>query len=186
MTTTYHPSEDVTKEMNKEELQVYQELIGILLWSVDIFRVDILLEVSLLSSQLEFPRVGYLHAVYRVFGYLKQVPKRKLYFDPRKPIISEDIFQKFDWEYFYPDACEPIPLDMPRTRGKSVSTHCFVDANHAGDKTTRISMTEILIFCNITPIIWNRKIQNGVETSNVWVRVHCYEELCLDDSRITI
>ena len=30
MTTTYHPSEDVIKEMNAEGLQVYQELIGIL------------------------------------------------------------------------------------------------------------------------------------------------------------
>ena len=32
MSTTYHPSEDVTKEMNAEVLQVYQELIGILSW----------------------------------------------------------------------------------------------------------------------------------------------------------
>ena len=127
--------------MNAEGLQVYQELIGILHWAVKIGRVDILLEVSLLSSQLAFPRVGHLQAVYRVFGYLKQVPKRKLYFDPRKPMISEDIFQKFDWEYFYPDACEPIPLDIPIPRGKSVSTHFFVDDNHAGDNTTGRSIT---------------------------------------------
>ena len=106
--------------MNSEGLHVYQELIGILRWAVKIVRLDMFLEVFLLSSQLAFPRVGHLQAVYRVFGYLKQVPKRKLYFDPRKPMISEDRFQKFDWEDFYPDACEPIPLDMPRPRGKSV------------------------------------------------------------------
>ena len=53
---------------------------------------------------------------------------------------------------------------MPIPRGKFVSTHCFVDANHAGDKKTRRSMTGILIFCNRTPIIWHRKRQNGVET----------------------
>ena len=106
--------------MSAEGLQVYQELIGILLWEVDIGRVDILLEVFLLSSQLAFLRVGHLQAVYRVFGYLKQVPNRKLYFDTRKLMISEDRFQKFDWEDFYPDAFEPIPLDMPRPRGKSV------------------------------------------------------------------
>ena len=52
MATTYHPSEDVTKEMNAESLQVYQELICILLWEVEIGGVDILLELSLLSSQL--------------------------------------------------------------------------------------------------------------------------------------
>ena len=46
-----------------------------------------------------------------------------------------------------------------------MSTHCFVDANHAGDKTTRRSMTGILIFCNRAPIIWHSKRQNRVETS---------------------
>ena len=92
MATTYHPSEDVTKEMNAEGLQVDQELIGILRWAVDIGRVDILLEVHLLSSQLALLRVGNIQAVYRDFGYLKQAPNCKLYFDPRKPMISEDRF----------------------------------------------------------------------------------------------
>ena len=117
--------------MNTEGLQVYQELIGILCWSVYIVMVDIILEVSLLSFQLVLPRVGHLQAVYIVFEYLKQVPKRKLYFDQRKPMISEDIFQKFDWGYFYPDACKPIPLYMPIPRGKSVLNYCFVDSNHS-------------------------------------------------------
>ena len=139
--------------MNAEGLQVYQELIGIIRWEVDIGGLDILLEVSLLSSQLALSRVEHIQAVYRMFGYLKQVPKRKLYFDPRKPIISEERFQKFDWGDFYSEACEPIPFDIPRPRGQYVLTHCFVDANHAGDKTTRRSMTGIYIFCNRSPII---------------------------------
>ena len=151
--------------MNAEELQVYQDLIGILCWAVDIARINILLEVYLLASQLALPRVGHLKTVYRVFGYLKQVPKLKMYFDPSKPMISKDIFQKFYWEDLYPNACEPTPLDMPRPRGKSVSTHCFVDANHVGDKTTRISITGIIKFCNRSRIIWHSKRTNGVETS---------------------
>ena len=44
-------------------------------------------------------------------------------------------------------------------------THCFVDANHPGDKTTRRFMTGILIFCNRALVIWHSKRQNGVETS---------------------
>ena len=80
-------------------------------------------------------------------------------------MTSEDRFQNFDWEYFYPDAFKPIPLDMPRSRGNSVSTHCFVDENHAGHKTTRRSMTGILIFCSRAPIIWQSKRRNSVETS---------------------
>ena len=87
-------------------------------WAVKIGRVDILLEVSLLSSHLALPRVVHLQAVYRIFGYLKQVTKKKLYFDPIKPSISEDRFKSFDWEDFYKDAQEPIPIDMPSPRGK--------------------------------------------------------------------
>ena len=44
-------------------------------------------------------------------------------------------------------------------------THYLVEANHAGDNTTRRSMTGILIFCNRYSIICNSKRQNGLETS---------------------
>ena len=116
MLTRYHPSEEVSKEMNAKGVQTYQELIGILRWAVEIGRVDILLEVSLLSSHLELPRVGHLQAVYHIFGNLKQVPKRKIYFDPINPSISEDRFKSFDCEDFYKDTQEPIPIDMPSLR----------------------------------------------------------------------
>ena len=165
MSISYHTSEDVTREINAEGLHTYQELIGILRCMIEIGKIDILLEVSLLSSHLELPRIGHLQSVYRIFGYLKQVPKRRLYFDPKKTIMSEDKFHIFGWEDFYKDAIEYIPLDMPETRGLSMWTHCFVDANHASDKTTRRSMTGILIFYNREPIIWNSKQQNRVETS---------------------
>ena len=103
--------------------------------------------------------------MYRIFGYLKQLPKQKLYFDSKKPIISEDRFKIFYWEDFYKDSREPISLDITEPRGLSMLTHCFVDKNHAGDKTTRRSRTGILVFCNRVPIIWHNKQQNGVETS---------------------
>ena len=103
MSTSYHPSEDVTREMNAGGLHIYQELIGILRWAIEIGRIDILLKVSLISSHLALHRIGHLKAVYWIFGYLKQVPKRRLYSDPKKSIISEDRFQIFDWEDFYKD-----------------------------------------------------------------------------------
>ena len=66
MSTSYHPSEDSTKELNVEGVQFYQELIGILQWAVAIGRVNILLEVSLLSSHLALPIIGHLQAVYHI------------------------------------------------------------------------------------------------------------------------
>ena len=46
-----------------------------------------------------------------------------------------------------------------------VSTHCFVDTDHAGDRVTRISQTGVLIFVNKAPILWYSKKQNTVDTS---------------------
>ena len=43
MSTSYHRSEDVTKELNVEGVKFYQELIGILILAVEIGRADILL-----------------------------------------------------------------------------------------------------------------------------------------------
>ena len=62
-------------------------------------------------------------------------------------------------------AKERLPSDMPPPRGRLVSTHCFVDSDHAGDKVPRRSQTGILILLNRAPIIWYSKRQNTVETS---------------------
>ena len=165
MRCDYHPAEDTSRELDADGVQYYQELIGVLRWAIEIGRVDILLEVSLLSSHLALPRVGHLEQVYHIFAYLKNASRRRLYFDPDHPQISEDRFHKFDWEDFYRDAEEVIPPDMPEPRGNPMTTHAFVDANHAADKVTRRSQTGILIFCNRSPVLWFSKRQNSVETS---------------------
>lgn len=161
----YLPSKDTSKELNADGTRYFQELIGILRWSIELGRVDILLEVSLLSTHLALPRVGHLQQVYHIFGYLKESPRRRLFFDPSHPNISESRFRKFDWVDFYQDAKEDIPLDMPEPLGNEVSIHCFVDASHASDMATRRSQTGILIFINKAPVIFYSKRQNSVETS---------------------
>ena len=86
-------------------------------------------------------------------------------FDPQHPDIDESRFVKCDWHDFYRGAKEPIPGDMPEARGNVVSTHCFVDADHAGNHVTRRSQTGILLFVNRAPVVWYSKRQNTVETS---------------------
>jgi hypothetical protein len=161
----YAPWMETTAELKADGVQHYQELIGVLRWAVEIGRVDILLETSLLSTHLAMPREGHLEQAFHIFGYLKMHPKRKLGFDPSHPDIPENRFRKCDWSEFYRDAEEAIPGNMPKPRGNIMSTHCFVDANHAGDKETRRSQTGILLFCNRAPIIWYSKRQNSVEAS---------------------
>ena len=57
--------------------------------------------------------------------------------DPDYPIISEERFTKYDWTDFYKYAEEAEPPNMPTPRGRHMSTHAFVDSDHAGDKVTR-------------------------------------------------
>ena len=161
----YKPELDATPELKADGLKRYQELIGILRWGVEIGRVDILLEISLMSQHLVMPRLGQLEQLYHVFGYLKEHPKRKLAFDPQHPEVDDKRFKKYDWYDFYRDAEEAIPGDMPQPRGNFMSTHCFVDANHAGNTVNRRSQTGILIFCNRAPVMWHSKKQNTVEAS---------------------
>ena len=54
---------------------------------------------------------------------------------------------------------------MPPPRGESVSMHCFVDSDHAGNTVTRRSQTGLLLFVNRAPIVWYSKHQNTVKTS---------------------
>ena len=54
---------------------------------------------------------------------------------------------------------------MPVLHGHLVTTHCFVDADQAGDKVTQRSQMGILIFSNQAPIMWYSKRPNTVEMS---------------------
>ncbi len=165
LSSDYRPELEVSLELRSDGIQLYQELIGVLRWAVELGRVDILLEASLMSTHMAMPREGHLQQLYRMFGYLKLYPKRKLAFDFQHPNISERMFKQYDWYDFYRNASEAIPLDMPPPKGNPMNTHCFVDASHGSDRTTRRSQTGILLFCNKSPIIWHSKRQNTVEAS---------------------
>ena len=113
---------------------------------VELGRVDILMETSMMSTHLAMPRRGHLEQVHHIFGYLKEWPKQKLFFDPQHPELDERSFTTYDWYDLYRDAKEPVPGDMPAPRGQTVSTHCLVDSDHAANTITRHSQTGLLLF----------------------------------------
>ena len=110
-----------------------------------------------MSAHLKLPRIGHLEQVIDT--------KRKIAFDAAHPSIDERRFKKYDWYDFYCGAKEAILLDCPEPLGKSMSTHCFVDDDLAGNLISRRSQTGFLVFCNRAPIIWHIKWHNAVETS---------------------
>jgi hypothetical protein len=162
MTLEYKPELDESNKLDKNGITMYQELIGELRWAIEIGRVDILHEVSLLSSYQASPCKGHLEQLIHIFEFLKQKPKLTLYFDPSDPQIDPTTFNGSTAEEFkdiYRDAQEQKPDHMPIPRG------WVVDSSHAQDKKTRRSHTGFVIFVNRVPIIWYSKRQNTVETS---------------------
>ena len=82
LSSSYQPELDTSPKLKEDGLQRYQELIGVLRCAVELGRVDILLETSMMLTHLALPWHGHLEQLYHMFGYLKANPKRKLHFDP--------------------------------------------------------------------------------------------------------
>ena len=163
--TAYRPETDTTDECDPEMASRYAQLIGVLRWAIELGRLDIYTEVSLLSQHLALPRVGHLETVYHVFAYLNKHEKSSIIFDPTDPVPITPTRAKPDWSSFYEDLEEELPPRMPEPLGNSVNVHVFVDANHAGNVVTRRSHTGILAFVQNSPILWVSRRQNTVETS---------------------
>ena len=53
-----------------------------LLWIVKLGRVDMDVEVIMLSSHLAFPREGHLQELYHIFAYQKAHSNAEMVFDP--------------------------------------------------------------------------------------------------------
>ena len=75
----------------------YQFLIGMLRWMVNLGRVDICLEVSMMYSYLVFPREGHLEQLYHIFAPIKKYYNTEMVFYPTVPEINESDFERKDW-----------------------------------------------------------------------------------------
>jgi hypothetical protein len=137
MPSGYRPEVDVSDELTPDLVTRYQGLIGVLHWACELGRVDILTEVSMLSSHNAMPRVGHLEAVYHIFAYLKKHENSTLVFDDAIPFMDERRFKGVSWKDFYGDVQEAIPPNMPKPRGNKIKMTTFVDSDHAGNLATR-------------------------------------------------
>ena len=170
MSAVYYPETDSSPELDLEDTTLFQELIGILRWAVEIGRVDILTELLMLSTYQALPREGHLEQIYHIFAFLKKNPKLTLYFDPQEPMVQPSWFTGNDSDVFldqYRDAEEQLPDKhfCHELLGVSISTTAYVDSSHAANKVTRRSHTGFILFLNRAPIIWFSKQQSTVEAS---------------------
>jgi hypothetical protein len=133
----YAPELDTTPELSPILATYYQSQIGVLRWMVELGRVDIITETSMLASQTAMPREGHLDAMFRMFAYLKTKHNSRMVFDPTYPHVDMSDFKICDWKNFYGNVEEAIPTDAPESRGKEVDLRLYVDSDHAGEKLTR-------------------------------------------------
>jgi hypothetical protein len=162
--SNYRPELDVTPLLDDDDANYFQQQIGVLRWAVELGRIDICCEVSMLASYLAAPRQGHLEAIMHLFSYLDRHERSHLVFNPSYPPIVPA--QTHDWTDFYRDVKIEKPQDMPEPRGKQVKMTTFVDSDHAGDKVTRRSRTGVLVYLNRSPIVWYSKKQGSIETSS--------------------
>jgi Reverse transcriptase (RNA-dependent DNA polymerase) len=161
----YKPELDISPELGDDEASFFQSQIGVLRWMVEIGRIDIITEVSMLASCVAAPRQGHLEVVFHMYAYLERKHNSRLVFDPTYPDIDMSEFKECDWRDYYGDVQEAIPANAPTPRGKDVDIRLYVDSDHAGDRATRRSRTGFLVYINAALITWYSKRQPTVESS---------------------
>jgi hypothetical protein len=162
---TYRAEIDEIPVLGPKMPNYFQSQIGISHWCVELGRIDIVTEVSMLSTFLCMPREGNLDAVYHLFAYLSLYHNARVVFEPTYPDVDMRAFIKNDWKPMYGDAKEAIPPNAPVTRGKAIDLRLFVDSDHAGEHFTRRSRTGFVIYLNTAPTVWFSKRQPTVESS---------------------
>ena len=96
-TEKYYPEIDISEELGAQEASYLQSLIGILRWMVELGRVDICTETSMMSYHLALPQRGHLEILFHMFSYLKGHQNSEMMFDPTAPDVEMDEFQREDW-----------------------------------------------------------------------------------------
>ena len=77
--TSYQPDLDISLELKSEDGAYYQLLVGILIWMLELGRINICLEVSMIFIHLVLPQEGHLKQLYHVFAKLN-TKNMSLYF----------------------------------------------------------------------------------------------------------
>lgn len=163
---SYRPELDATPFLDEDGIRQYQGYIGILRWTVELCRVDIMTEVSLLSSYLVAPREGHLQAALSIFAYLRKHKDQAMFFNPHNFTVDESKFTPVEeWKSLYGDINEELPPNAPPPRGAPITLTALVDADHASNRVTRRSQAGFVIYGNCAPLLWFSKKMATIETS---------------------
>jgi hypothetical protein len=144
-------------------------------------RVDICLEVSMMSSHLTLPREGHLEQVFHIFEHLKKYHNTDVVYDPSDPLIDGAQFDAKDWAsrvFGHQDGVEELPANMPEPRGQGFVIRAKVYADHASDSVIRRSRTGFLVWINSCLVYFLSEKQTSVETSSFGSEFVAVKQCC--------
>jgi len=98
---------------------------------VELGRVGMTCEVSMMPSHMMLPRVGHLSDMFHIFVDLKILHNKEIGFDPSIPDENVNIFRSQDWEVTdYFDVNEEPPLNTLHPIGMVYLMTAYVDSDH--------------------------------------------------------
>ena len=97
LSANYRLEINISKELSPSEGSYYMSLIEILRWIVELGRVDLTCEVSMVVSFMVQSREGHLDQLYEMFGYLKYKHNAEMFLDLTVPNIDKIQFPKQEW-----------------------------------------------------------------------------------------
>ena len=148
MSMGIQPEMDESPFASEEDESRPQMLIGIAQWSTSLGRMDILHATMSLSGFSVSPRQKQCEWAKGVMGHLKKFPDVSIAISPDAPDCRGFERIKADWSQHHPDAKEDIPEDVPEPTMEAMRITVFVDADHAHDKKTGMSVTGIVVSLN--------------------------------------
>ena len=120
----YRPELDTSAECTESHASFYHNLIGVIRWIVELKRIDIAYEVSVLSSYMVAPRTGHLLQALHVFNHLEIHSDNDLAFDSAYQNVSgidKINFKQSEMKSIYVNAEEDLPPNATTNKRPSSS-----------------------------------------------------------------
>eukprot|EP00957_Ditylum_brightwellii_P203530 15335063-Ditylum_brightwellii.AAC.4 len=91
---SYRPELGITPVLSPFDSAYCQWLSGMLRWMVELGRINMCLEASLMSSHLDMPREGHMAEVLGIFAHIRKCHSTELVFDPSDHVVDELAFEQ--------------------------------------------------------------------------------------------
>ena len=126
MRNGWKPELDDSDFYNTAEHRFYVQLVGILLYIVNLGRIDIAFTVSSFSRFSALPRKTHLEELEKIIRLFENYPDKQLTVDARPRILPGTMFSKSreTMQEIYLDAEGEIDTQSPRPMGGAIQTSC--------------------------------------------------------------